>query len=99
MAQARANTTFIAETRDVNVLLRPDQPASERARSRAPLPLPCVRVLVLGRPLELPEHALRAGIVPLQLAMEGYVGSQDYAEAVALTLEVLATSGIVVFPP
>ena len=88
----------IAETRGATVLARLDQRAAVRNGPCADLPLPCVRVSVLGLPLALPEHALREGLWPLQLSTEGYVGLQDYAEAVAVTLGVLARNGIVVFP-
>ena len=88
----------IAETRDANVLSRPDPLAVESGPQRASPPLRYVQVLVSGRLIALPEPALNAGLSPLQLSTEGYVGLQDYAEAVAATLGVLARNGIVVFP-
>jgi hypothetical protein len=88
-----------AESRDLNVLQDPafGQLGGEPASPRGPPLARVVRVSVLGRPLALPEHALCDGLSHLALATEGYVGLQDYAEAVALTLGVLARYGIVAF--
>ena len=90
----------LSAARDRNVLQRHDlgQPLSERASPLASLPSRGVPVSVSGRPLVLPEHALREGLSLLRLSTEGYVGPRDYAEAVALTLQALATSGVIAFP-
>ena len=91
--------------RDQNVLLRSDPPLGSfgaalpvgRA-SRHALDLePVVRVSVLGRLLELPMHALGAGLSDLRLATEARAGLEDYARGVGLVLGALEARGILVF--
>jgi hypothetical protein len=72
--------------------------------SRPSLPTPhasaserMVDVLVAGR-VPIPKHALSEPLAVLQLTTEGYVRLQDYAEAVARTVGVLAKRGIVELP-
>ena len=89
-----------AEPRDLNVPQDPDLGLldDERVSPPAPFQERVVQVSVLGRSVALPEHALCDGLSHLTLATEGYVGLQDYAEEVGLTLAALARNGIVTFP-
>ena len=87
----------IAEDRDVNVLLRPDQLDAAPALRRGLPPSLGVLVSVLGRPLVLPEHALSEGLSDLRLTTEVYVAREDYARGVAHVLSALARDGITIF--
>ena len=66
-------------------------------QSMASLSDQIVCVDVNGRVLRLPEHVLRDGLSLLRLATEGYVGEEDYAEAVGSVLGALEELGILAF--
>ena len=79
------------ESRDLNVLQRPalGQPVASPVSPPAAHPEPVVRVLVLGRPLALPERALCEGLSDLRLATGARASLEDYGRG-ALVLAALA---------
>jgi hypothetical protein len=89
-----------AEARDQNVLRRPDPylPVGGRAPQRGAGRERVVQVLVLGRPLLLPEPALREGLSDLRLATGARASLEDYGRGVALVLAALASQNVVAFP-
>lgn len=102
--QGGATPDPVQSDRETNSVLRlrsgriASEPPDELSSPRAVDPVPVVQVLVLGVPLSLPEHALRAGLSDLRLATEAHVGLRDYASAVAITLGALANCGAVCLP-
>ena len=85
--------TVISDPTALQRLLRLSQPTPHESASER-----TVDVLVAGCVVPIPEHALSEPLAVLQLATEGHVRLQDYAEAVAWTLGVLAKRGIVELP-
>jgi hypothetical protein len=85
--------------RDRNVLRHDsDLLPVERASFREPYQEPVVLVSVLGRPLALPEPALREGLSDLRLATGARASLENYGRGVALVLAALASRGVVAFP-
>jgi hypothetical protein len=78
--------------RDLNVLRRLDLglPVDGLSSPHVAYLEPVVRVLVLGRPLALPEPALREGLSDLRLATGARASLEDYGRGVALVLAALA---------
>src|SRR5258708_4430610 len=56
-----------------------------------------IRVLVNGRPVEIPEWLLSEALAPLRLSFGGYVSLESYASSVALALAALERTGVVRF--
>jgi hypothetical protein len=102
---AGAPTSF-PPSEERNVLLRDVPPLHsfdaaqppERVSPPAPYQEPVVQVLVSGRPLGLPEFALREALSQIRLTTEAHVRVEDYAEGVALVLSALARNGTVIVP-
>lgn len=98
-----APATSLEKWGEQNALLRAAPPLGSfgadllaaGASQRGPYQEPVVRVLVLGVPLLLPEHAVCAGLSHLHLTTEVDVPLDRYAEGVALVLSALARHGIV----
>ena len=71
-------------------------PLGEPSLPPEPHQAPVVRVWESGRQFELPLLALSEGLSRLRLATEGHVPLSGYAEAVAVTLQVMARgSGLI----
>jgi hypothetical protein len=87
---------------DLNVILALGATEHFSPSSPSILPLSAVErtvdVVVDGRVVRIPEHALSEPLAVLCLGTEGYVGLQNYAESVAWTMEVLARCGLISFP-
>lgn len=85
------------EDRNLNVLRDPDFGPLDDGNASSPVPNSerTVRVLVSGRPVALPERALRAGLLDLRLATEARAGLEDYAVGVGLVLSASESAGMI----